>query len=282
MRFLHLFLLCFSTAHLIGGDSPTNTAPAAIQLYALDGGGLTLTDMKPLAQDDSYAGRTITMAIPAFLIRHPKGDLLWDLGMPDSLADQPDGLKGAGFHYWMNHKIEDQLKQLQLKPADIEYVAVSHGHSDHIGNGNLFGEAALIIHQKEHAELFSVGKLAEPEAQDTYAALKNANTLLVTDQFDVFGDGTVLIYASPGHTDGHMVLLVRLAKNGYLLLSGDLYTHAEARTKQTVPVFNRDAEATVTSRARFEALAEKHQARVVIQHDLKHFQALPRFPLFLD
>lgn len=280
MRSLFLAFFCFSVGLLVAG-SP-QAAPAKIQLYVLDGGALSLSDMTPLAQDDSYADRTIKMAIPAFLIRHPKGDLLWDLGMPDTLADQPDGFKGPGYHYWMDQKIEDQLKLLELRPADIEYVAVSHGHTDHIGNGNLFKTSTLVIHHKEHADLFSAEKLAVPEAQDTYAALKDAETILVKDQHDIFGDGSLVVYATPGHTDGHMVLLVRLPKNGNLLLTGDLYTHAEGRARKTVPVFNRDAEATATSRARFEAIAEKEQARVVIQHDIKHFEALPGFPNFLD
>ncbi len=98
----------------------------------------------------------------------------------------------------------------------------------------------------------------------------------------MFGDGTVVIKSMPGHTPGSSVLLIRLKNSGSVLLTGDLYTHARSRELGTMPTFVFDKEKTCESRKRFEALAKKEKARVMIQHARGDFEALPRFPAFLD
>ena len=85
----------------------------------------------------------------------------------------------------------------------------------------------------------------------------------------------------PGHTPGHDCLSIKL-KDEYLLLSGDLYHFIEQREFKRVPTFNTDADMTLQSMEKFEKLANKLNARVIIQHERKHFQGLPKYPLYLE
>lgn len=276
---LYMLIAAHCMLDIMAAEAPQ---PATIKLYTLDGGTLDLDDMAALSNDGAFAGRSIRLAIPAFLIRHPKGDLLWDTGMPDAVADTADGLKGEGYHYQVKHKLVDQLKMLHLAPADIDFLAVSHGHPDHIGNAALFTEATFIVGEKEHADLFSPDKRADKQGFDLYGALEQNETVMVKDRHDIFGDGSAVVYATPGHSEGHLVLLLKLPNAGAILFSGDLYIHVEGRKQSTIPSFSANKEALRQSMARFEALAKKENARVIIQHDMTHFEALPQIPTYLD
>jgi N-acyl homoserine lactone hydrolase len=114
-----------------------------------------------------------------------------------------------------------------------------------------------------------------------YGALETAKTVLITDDYHVFGDGSVRIIQSPGHTVGHTVLLVHLADAGPVLLSGDLWHLAESRAHRRVPPFNVDRAQTLASMDKIEAIVRTTGARVVIQHEAADIAALPRFPGYL-
>jgi N-acyl homoserine lactone hydrolase len=119
------------------------------------------------------------------------------------------------------------------------------------------------------------------QAMDDYGALEPANTVLITGDHDVLGDGSVQIIQAPGHTPGHTVLLVRLADAGPILLSGDLWHLAESRAHRRVPPFNTDRAQTLASMDKVEAIVRSTGARVVIQHEADDIAALPRFPDYL-
>lgn len=109
---------------------------------------------------------------------------------------------------------------------------------------------------------------------DDYGALETAETRLITEDHDVFGDGSVVVIQAPGHT----VLLVRLAEAGPILLSGDLWHLAESRRHRRVPTFNTDRAQTLASMDRVEALVTATGARVIVQHELAGYISLPQFP----
>jgi N-acyl homoserine lactone hydrolase len=197
------------------------------------------------------------------------------------LVDTPDGI-GGNFHSKMKIKLTDQLAQLGLTPNDIEFLSISHLHPDHAGNANLFASSTFIANEAEYSFMFSNEMKANSEWFELYSALENADTVMFEDEYDVFGDGIVVIESMPGHTPGSSVLLVRLKNAGALLLTGDLYTHTGARELRTVPTFNTDGQATLKSMNQFEALARKENARVVIQHEKADFEKLPTFPEFMD
>jgi glyoxylase-like metal-dependent hydrolase (beta-lactamase superfamily II) len=116
-----------------------------------------------------------------------------------------------------------------------------------------------------------------------YSALRNAKTrLLDNENFDVFGDGAVQVLATPGHTPGHQVVLVRLPKTGPVLLAGDLYHYPEERTTGRIPTFEFNAEQSKASRAQVEALVKQMGAQLWIEHDIATHAALAKPPAYVE
>jgi glyoxylase-like metal-dependent hydrolase (beta-lactamase superfamily II) len=265
---------------------PARTAAPAVQLYAMDCGRATFANVDVFADDGSFAGQARTLVDPCYLIRHPSGDLIWDTGFSDAVADMESGLDlpQMGAHIVMERKLVDQLAELGLTPADIEFVSFSHAHADHTGNGNLFAGSTWIVDADERAYLFRPEARADAQSFGFYSQLENAQTRLIEGDgdFDVFGDGSVVVVQAPGHTPGHTILRVNLANAGTVLLTGDLWHLAESRERRTVPRFNVDRAQTLASMDKVEALARQTDARVVRQHVAEDFEALPRFPAALN
>ncbi len=262
-------------------------APAApaVKLYAMNCGSLAFTDVDPFADDHSMKGVARTFVDSCYLIRHPKGDLVWDTGVPEAIADMPDGLTPKDFpvHITVPKKLSAQLAELGLAPDDIEYLSFSHLHFDHTGNANLFAGSTWIVDADERAAMFSESA-RKGEDFAAYAALEHAKTELIEGDAsrDVFGDGTAVIFQAPGHTPGHAVLLVKTARGGNVLLSGDMWHLAESREKRLVPSFNADRAQTLASMDKVEALAREHDARIIRQHVPEDVASLPAFPAPLE
>jgi len=268
------------------GSSTREPDPPAVQLYAMDCGRAEFGDLDMFADDGSMAGQSRTLVVPCYLIRHPSGDLIWDTGLPLAIADMPDGWRPEGFpaHFVVPVKLTDQLTQLGLTPADIEFVSFSHMHSDHTGNGNLFRASTWIVDADERARMFDAEHRADPQDFNNYNQLENAETQLIEGdaEHDVFGDGSVRIIQAPGHTPGHTVLMVNLPRSGVVLLTGDMWHLAESRERRLVPRFNTSREQTLASMDKVEQFAEANHALVIRQHVQEDFDALPRFPEALN
>ena len=181
-------------------------------------------------------------------------------------------------------KLTAQLAQLNLTPADIEYVSFSHMHSDHTGNGNLFVHSTWIVDVDERTRMFDAEHRADPQDFNNYNQLESAETRLIEGDgdYDVFGDGSVVIIQAPGHTPGHTILRLNLRNAGTVLLTGDLWHLRESRERRTVPRFNTDRAQTLASMDKVEALAAETHARVIRQHVREDFDALPHFPQALN
>lgn len=265
-------------AALLLGAASANAATPDVALYTMDCGRLAMADADMFADDGAYKGVAKTLVVPCYLIRHPKGDLIWDTGVPQSLADKPASADG-GETITVARKLTDQLKELGLTPADIEFVSVSHSHFDHIGNAGLFAASTWIVDPKERAHAFRPAARADAGFA-AYSALEGAKTIEIEGDgpHDVFGDGSVTIVPAHGHTPGHTVLLVRLAKAGPVILTGDLWHIAESRPNRRVPRFNFDRAETLKTMDKVEALARETKARVVLEHVPEDFAAMPKFP----
>ncbi len=246
-----------------------------IRLYTLDGGWIRAVgdDASSMSDDGAYEGRTLEMCVPCFLIRHPDGDLMWETGMSPTRSD-------LGEWATPGPSLVDQLAVLDLAPADIRFLALSHGHWDHSGNAGLFAGSTWIVDELERACMFDDENRASP-SMDDYGPLERSTTRLITEDHDVFGDGSVVIISAPGHTPGHTVLLVRLPEAGRIILSGDLWHMAESREHRRVPIFNTDRAQTLASMDRIEALALETGARIVIQHAPTDQAFLPSYPASL-
>ena len=279
LRFV--FVLCAVFAVGATAFSQQTEKTEDVRLYALDCGRAQLKDMAQFSDTGEYNGKPGTIAVSCFLIQHPKGTLVWDTGMGDSLAEKKDGADEGGIHMTLSLTLIGQLKTLRLSPADINYVAFSHFHFDHTGNANLFPASTWILNQTElnWATASPTPGGVEPASFSSY---KTAKTKMIDGDYDVFGDGSVRILRTPGHTPGHQVLMLRLKKSGTVVLSGDLYHLRENFERRRVPDFNFSRSDTLASMDRVERIIQNTKGRLIVQHDLADFQALPKFPAFLD
>ncbi len=263
-------------------NNDTKPHPDPVKLYALDCGRIDMLDLGLFDSGGAYDGRTNKAVDTCYLIRHADGDLLWDAGMPDALNAIEGGVTNGPFHVEVPVTLVSQLAALGVTPQSLDYFSISHSHFDHVGNAGQYAAATFIVSEAERAHMFSDKAREDAQQFPAYSALETAKTITYKGNYDVFGDGSVTMIETPGHTPGHSVLKVELANAGTILLTGDLYHLYEAREKRTVPVFNTDKQQTLASMDSFEALAKSTNARVVIQHSAKDYEALPKPPEFLD
>ena len=274
-----LLLACASLAAQAAEGS------AELRLYALDCGRVEFDDLGAFSDTGEYDGHADTLMASCFLIRHARGTLLWDAGLGDQLAALAEGSRAKIMHSTMTQKVpvslRSQLQSLGLDFDRIDYFAFSHGHLDHLGNANALTRAKWIINRREQAW---IGQTPAPPRTDTrlIVGARRADTITIDRDHDVFGDGTVRILSTPGHTPGHQVLLVKLPRTGPVLLSGDLYHTHDNRAGRRMPVFNVDRADTLASMDRIEKIVANLEAHVVIQHSIEDFRALPKLPGYLD
>ncbi|MGQ0794031.1 MAG: N-acyl homoserine lactonase family protein [Deltaproteobacteria bacterium] len=258
---------------------------AKVKLYVFDCGYITANDLSIFSSEGFYKGETKELVDSCYLVIHPtKGMLLWDAGLSDSLISKPEGVVvgGGAFTLKVKKTLASQLQVIGVKPEDVTYIAFSHLHFDHTGNANAFTNATWLVQGVEFDAGF--GPDAEKLFFDpsTYNKLKSGKVEKLDGDKDVFGDGSVIIYAAPGHTPGHQVLYVNLRKSGPIVLSGDLYHFEKNRTFRRVPAFNFDKEATKTSIGRVEDIVAKENAQFWIQHDTEQNAKIKHSPEFYN
>jgi N-acyl homoserine lactone hydrolase len=269
-------------ASLLGAVTASAAEPVQqVRLYALDCGSIKAQDLGMFSDTGEYDGKAGDLVDPCFVIRHPKGVLLWDTGLGDAIAEKKDGVVDGAFHIWVKTTLAAQLKQLGLAPSDITYVAFSHFHFDHIGNATQFPGATWILNKAELDAANAKPPMFELSA-DFRKVLAAAKQKVISSDQDVFGDGSVRILKAPGHTPGHQSLALKLQKTGVVILSGDLYHLRANRQFRRVPGFNYNRADTLASIDRIETIVKNTKARFVVQHDAEDFKALPKFPAYLD
>ncbi|HSD38069.1 MAG TPA: N-acyl homoserine lactonase family protein [Rhodocyclaceae bacterium] len=274
--------LVFSLFAASVGTAHAAEAVQQVRLYAVDCGRADFKDMGMFADTGEYDGKPGSIATPCFLIRHPKGTLLWDTGIGDKIAQSKDGVDaGGGILLHVDVTLQAQLQQIALAPADVTHMAFSHQHFDHTGNANAFPAATWILNSAELAWALSN---PTPFGVDpsSFSGYKAAKTQMIDNDYDVFGDGSVRILKAPGHTPGHQVLVLKLKKAGTVVLSGDLYHTRENRKFRRVPGFNVERADTLASIDRVEAIVKNTKGQLFVQHDPLDFKRLPKFPAYLD
>ncbi len=243
-----------------------------VTLHIFDGGKILAKQKAMFSEGDRYEGETQELASPFYIIQHPDGNLLWDTGLPEGLVGNGDVTpEGDAFTISRDAKIVEQLKAVGLTPADIKMIAFSHIHFDHTGAANNFPNAQWLVQETEsdfaNSEEIKGNAFYAP---DSFSALTNKR--LLSGDYDVFGDGSVIIKSFPGHTAGHQALFLSLKENGPTLLSGDTYHFEQNREDDVVPSFNYDIAQSKESIAAFEAFAKAKNAKVIIQHDPVDFK----------
>ncbi len=255
--------------------------PKSVRLYVIDCGTLDIPDVSPYGFKKEELASPM-MSAPCFLVAHPKGTLMWDTGpVPDSNF-KPGGGAGTMRYATSTKPLAVRLAEIGYAPSDITYLALSHFHWDHVGNGNLFASSTWLVPKSEREIMFMEPPSPRTEPQN-FAALKNAKTVFITkDEYDVFGDKTVIIKAAPGHSPGHQVLYLKLAKTGPVVVSGDLYHYPEERKLHKIPTTEFNADQTVASRASVEAYIKKSGSQLWIQHDNIGNSKLKKSPEFYE
>ncbi|MDB4994632.1 MAG: AttM/AiiB family protein [Myxococcaceae bacterium] len=252
-----------------------------IRFFALDCGRIEITDIGFFTDSGKPTGKAQTLADPCFLIQHPKGTLLWDTGLKESIRQTKEGVPNPVGREFVEVSLREQLNALSLQPSDITFVGFSHLHADHAGNANAFTSSTWLLNRRE---LEGALKTPPPVGVDptTFSGYKSAKVKLLDADEDVFGDGRVRILQTPGHTPGHQSLLVQLEQAGTLILSGDLTHTLDNWKNHVVPSFNDSRERTLASIGRVEALVAEKHARFIVQHAPEDFHALPKFPAYLE
>lgn len=225
-----------------------------------------------------------TMSVPCFLVAHPRGTLVYDTGLSDKLVGRPPYLtrRGASTSQVVLRTLSSQMAEVGYRADQIAYLALSHMRFDHVGNANDFaGPATTWLVQKVERDAMFSGGVPPQSVNPDYALLKTARTQLLTGDHAVFGDGSVIIVSTPGHTVGHQVLFVKLPKTGPVVLTGDLYHYPGERTLGRMPEREKTA-GTPESRARVEGLVKASGAQLWIGHDLVGFAALKKSPAFYE
>jgi N-acyl homoserine lactone hydrolase len=256
-------------------------APKSLRLYVFDSGTLDIPDTSPYGFKPEDLGSK-NMSVACFLIAHPKGTLMWDTGAVPDRNFKPGGGPATLRYATTTRPLEAMLSEVGYRPSDITYLALSHFHWDHVGNSNMFAGSTWLVRKEERDIMFSDPPSPRTEPAN-FSQLKNSKTTFIDKpEYDVFGDGTVIIKAAPGHSPGHQVLFLKLKKTGPVVLSGDLYHYPEERKLGKIPTTEFNGQQTAASRAEVEAFLKKTGAQLWIQHDLIANQKLTKSPGFYE
>jgi glyoxylase-like metal-dependent hydrolase (beta-lactamase superfamily II) len=273
----------------------------ADRLYVLDCGNGHAPDESRRWTPGFNIGKPIDISVSCYLIHHAQGYFLWDTGISDQVAALPNGWlptnNAAVDILWTRSKtLMSQLKQLNVKPEDIKYIGISHTHPDHIGNVELFPKTTVLIQRAEYEFFFGPAKpgaatlpaeaLTVPPGDPTPRFSKEHPNKLVDEDLDVFGDGSVMIVSTPGHTPGHESLLVHMRKTGWILLSGDAVHLQTNWDNRRIPYFaampTEQKFQTQLSMQRMADLMSFYHAQLWINHEVEQTKKQKHSPEFYE
>lgn len=243
----------------------TPAVPSAVSVTRLDCGKFVVNNL------GGNGPRTLNNG--CYLIRHGETLMIWDAGLPKSLIGKPD--VSAEQTISLDEALVPQLGRLDVKPADIKLIGISHYHGDHLGQASEFPNAKLLIGTAD----LDVIKSSPDRDEGIEPWLTGGAALQTVDgDVDVFGDGSVTMLSTPGHTPGHHSLLVRLPDQ-IIILTGDAAHFRDQLVSLKASGNATDKAAGAESLKRLVALASAEKARIVVQHDPVDDDALPAVPL---
>jgi N-acyl homoserine lactone hydrolase len=223
----------------------------------------------------------ITFPVPAYLIEHPKGRVLFDTGLHPALRDRPahrfGARRAAMFKLDFPHgaEVSARLEAIDRDPGKIDFVVASHLHFDHVGGLALVPNATLVVQRRE----WQAGQ--EAEAIERHGFFKidfdlGHKTRLIDGEHDLFGDGSVVCLPTHGHTPGHQSLKLKL-DGGDAVLTADCCYFCETLKQRRLPYMVHDREQFLASLDKLEAL-ERGGARLFFGHDPEFWKTVPQSP----
>lgn len=282
IRVIGMALVPVVSAGLAGAQArKPPKAPPSLRLYIFDCGVIHTTNGDAYSLKKEEIAST-EMSIPCILVAHPRGTLMWDNGYIPDRAFPPGGGPASSGVVTQDRPLLPQMAAAGYAPGDIRYLSMSHYHGDHVANANAFARSTWLVRKVERDRMFSDTPIPRSDPAN-YSDLKTSKTILIDkDEWDVFGDRTVVIKSTPGHTPGHNVLFLNLKKTGPVVLSGDLYHYPEERTLGRLPVADFNKEQTAASRAELETFLKKTSAQLWIEHDIIANARLKKAPAFYE
>ena len=269
----------------LGSCANTGTQAGGVQrMYVFNCGESTVSDMSRWTPGVNV-GQPGAFSTNCYLIQHARGWMMFDSGINDNVATMPKGFQRGkeAPRYILRKPLRVQLEEIGVDAKTITHVAFSHTHGDHVGNGNLFSNATLHIQQAEYAIAFGPEAVSKWNFETTSYDKLRANPIVqLNSDHDVFGDGTVMLLATPGHTPGHQSLFVRLPKRGAVILSGDMVHLQDNWTHRRVPAFNFNREQSLQSMEKVAALLKATGAQLWINHDKAQSDTIPKVPAFVE
>lgn len=246
-------------------------AQTAERLYVLDCGNARAPDQSRWSPGVNV-GQPLDIVDNCYLIRHSQGWMLWDTGVPDALASSTQPPSGPT--PWQRRTtVAAQLQAIGVPLSAIRFIGISHTHADHVGNVDEFPQATVLIQKAEYDWAF---------AQPTKPFSADHPVEKLNGDHDVFGDGSVRILSTPGHTPGHESLMVNLPKTGWVILSGDAAHFRDNFDNRRVPSMNADAGKTVASMDRLAGLVADNHAQLWINHDARQGATIRHAPEFYE
>lgn len=267
---LGITLACAAAFTTLPATAQSTTTPAPeLTLARLDCGTPVLNIVARFNDTWAFTDNRVMFTFSCYLIKRGDEYMLWDAGHAMTAGAPAPKVS-----------IVDQLAQINVRPEQIKYVGISHYHADHTGQVASFPGATLLIGKGDWdgitAPTPNVGASVAPF---THWISGGGKLETLPGDKEVFGDGSVVIIKTPGHTPGHSSLLVRLKDKGPVLISGDLTHFQENYDSNGVPTFNFHRGDTLASLDRFKKTAANLKATVIIQHDARDVGKLPAWPV---
>lgn len=276
---LLLLLAAVGTVAQTPPGYPPLPHPAGVRLYMIDCGTIISHDPEIFGVPREQAGDP-DFSDPCFLVMHPKGLLLFDTGLADSHVGRPIYEDMTGREGVVKFTtLKGELANIGITPAMITYLAISHSHWDHVGNANDYAGSTWLARKAEYDAMFAP---SVPDAlKRPYAALAHAPIRYVEGDYDVFGDGSVVLVSTPGHTPGHQSLYVKLAHTGGVVISGDLYHYTAERTLGRMPR-REEALETAASRRKVDAFLTRTHSQLWIGHAIDWYKNAVKAPGYYE
>jgi N-acyl homoserine lactone hydrolase len=225
--------------------------------------------------------------VPWYFIEHPKGNIVIDGGNAVECARDPYKHWGAITDTYFPAMTEQEgcinaLEQHKLDPASVKFVLFSHLHLDHTGAAGRFPDALHIVQRSEYEYAFAPDWFAKAayirKDFDNPSIRWHFLDGFLTDGYDLFGDGTIRMFFSPGHAAGHQSFLITLPKSGSILLTVDASYTLDHWNEKALPGLMTSAVDTVRSVSRLKEIARKTSALVVTGHDPDAWSSFKKAP----
>jgi N-acyl homoserine lactone hydrolase len=252
------------------------------RIYPLDG-GLAFAPNKAMYSPGHFEGETVALSCNAFLIQRSDEWILWDTGIAQSLFDELGGkIIAHGIRGIVARPISHQLAELGITPNDVSKVILSHAHFDHAGNCNLFAKSQFIVQGAELDAMFGPNFAQFGYIPELYEVLRAAAVRRVEGDLDLYGDQSIRLISTPGHTPGHMSLLLRLKDTGPIILAADVAHYAFNLDHNIVPEMNSSREQSLRSMDKLQQVAKEEGAKIWLNHDIDQSATFPHAPAHMQ